>query len=89
LTSVLGMAVAERKWDEFSNYPFGLLQPHLGLLHKNYSDSTPFQEALGVLRVSHKELSVFLSSVCLMKLNVPTLSAYYFLLIYCSFSSMY
>jgi hypothetical protein len=34
----------------FSNYPFGLLQSLLGLLHKSYSDSAPFQEALGVLR---------------------------------------
>jgi hypothetical protein len=39
----------------FSNYPFGLLQSLLGLLHKSYSDSAPFQEALGVLKVSHKE----------------------------------
>jgi hypothetical protein len=38
----------------FSNYPFGLLQSLLGLLHKNHSDSIPFQEALGILRVSHK-----------------------------------
>jgi hypothetical protein len=37
----------------FSNYPFGLLQSLLGLLHKNYSDSAPFQEALGILGVSH------------------------------------
>jgi hypothetical protein len=38
---------------EFSNCPLGLLQSLLGLLHKSYSDSAPFQEALGVLRVSH------------------------------------
>jgi hypothetical protein len=34
----------------FSNYPFALLQSLLELLHKSYSDSVPFQEALGVLR---------------------------------------
>jgi hypothetical protein len=39
---------------EFSNCPRGLLQSLLGLLHKSYSDSAPFQEALGVLRVTHK-----------------------------------
>jgi hypothetical protein len=33
----------------FSNYPFGLLQSLLGLVHKSYSDSAPFQEALGFL----------------------------------------
>jgi hypothetical protein len=38
---------------EFSNCPFGLLQSLLQLLHKSYSDSAPFQEALEVLRVSH------------------------------------
>jgi hypothetical protein len=38
---------------EFSNYPFGLLQSLLGLFHKSYSDSGPFQEALVVLRFSH------------------------------------
>jgi hypothetical protein len=38
---------------EFSNYPFGLLQSLLGLFHKSYSDSAPFQEGLVVLRVSH------------------------------------
>jgi hypothetical protein len=31
----------------------GLLQSLLGLLYKSYSDSTPFQEALRVLRFSH------------------------------------
>jgi hypothetical protein len=38
---------------EFSHRPLGLLQSLLGLLHKSYGDSTLFQEALGVLRVSH------------------------------------
>jgi hypothetical protein len=37
----------------FINYPFGLLLSLLGLLHKSYSDSALFQEALVVLRVSH------------------------------------
>jgi hypothetical protein len=45
---------------EFSNYPIGLLQSLLGLLHKSYSDYTPFQEALGVLKFSHRlQLKVF------------------------------
>jgi hypothetical protein len=38
---------------EFSNCPLGLLQSLLGVLHKSYCESTLFQEALGVLRVSH------------------------------------
>jgi hypothetical protein len=38
---------------EFNNSPLGLLQSLLGLLYKSYCESTLFQEALGVLRVSH------------------------------------
>jgi hypothetical protein len=38
---------------EFGNCPLGLLQSLLEMLHKSYSDSALFQEALGILRVSH------------------------------------
>jgi hypothetical protein len=44
---------------EFSNCTLGLLQSLLGLLHKSYSDFAPFQEALGVLRVSHRGVLKF------------------------------
>jgi hypothetical protein len=49
--SVVFLVPCKERTGEFSNYPFGLFQSLLGLLPKSYSDSTPFQEALGVLRV--------------------------------------
>jgi hypothetical protein len=46
---------------EFSNCPFGLLQSLLGLLHKSYSDSTPFQEALEVLILHYNNVKSYMS----------------------------
>jgi hypothetical protein len=42
-----------KRTGKFSNGALRLLQSLLGLLHKSYSDSTLYQEALGFLRVSH------------------------------------
>jgi hypothetical protein len=63
----------QRENGEFSNCPFGLFQPLLGLLHKSYSDSAPFQEALGVLRVSHSDEEIMHAQVSCWTADITSL----------------